>query len=429
LVVWEDSRNADASGIDLYGVRVSSGGAPLDLNAIPNSTAAGDQLAPRATAMGSSPGGTDYFVVWADYRNAATSGADIYGARLSTGGTVLDAGGIPVNRSASDQLAPAVASSGAGYLAVWQDARNLANEGLDIFGARISSGGLVTESNGLPIATAAGNQVSPAVAFAGSTYLVVWTDARNLGTTDNDIYGARVTTAGVVSETGGLPISRAAGDELAPAIAPSAADFLVVWQDARNFGGTDYDIYGARVTSGGLVSDASGFAIGVAGQAQSLPAVAANGTNLLVVWQDARDSGADVYGARVLGGSVLDPLGLPINTGVPGQEFPALASGSSRAFLVVNQAVRNGADRIIGNIVRTDDAPFITTIARAGGSATLIWTSIPGRTYRVRYRANITDPTWFDLSGDVVAAASTATKTDSTIGSALARFYQVSLLP
>ena len=157
--------------------------------------------------------------------------------------------------------------------------------------------------------------------------------------------------------------------------------------------------------------------------------VAANGTNLLVVWQDARGSGMDVYGARVVGASVLDPLGLPINTGVPGQQLPALASGSSRAFLVVNQAVRNGADRIVGNIVWIDDAPVITSITRAAGSATLIWSSITGRTYRVQYRANITDPSWLDLSGDVFATTSTATKTDSTIGTALTRFYRVSLLP
>jgi hypothetical protein len=120
---------------------------------------------------------------------------------------------------------------------------------------------------------------------------------------------------------------------------------------------------------------------------------------------------------------------LAINTGAPGQQLPALASGSSGAFLVVNQAVRNGADRIVGNIVRIDDAPFITSITRAGGSATLIWTSVSGRTYRVQYRANITDPSWLNLSGDVVATAGTATKTDNTLGTALTRFYQVSLLP
>jgi hypothetical protein len=157
--------------------------------------------------------------------------------------------------------------------------------------------------------------------------------------------------------------------------------------------------------------------------------VAANGTNLLVVWQDARGSGLDVYGARVVGARVLDPLGLAINAGGPGQQFPALAAGSSRAFLVVNQAVRDGADRIVANLVWIDDAPVITSITRAGGSATLIWTSLSGRTYRVQYRVNITDPAWLDVSGDVLATASTSTKTDNTLGTALTRFYRVSLLP
>jgi hypothetical protein len=429
LVVWEDSRNADATGIDLHGVLVSTNGAPLDLNAIPISTATGDQLAPRAMALGFSPSGTDYFVVWQDHRNTATTGADIYGSRISTGGNVLDAGGIPVSRAADEQLAPAIASNGTGYLAVWQDARSVASNGLNIIGARLNSSGVVIETSGLSISTVAGNQVSPAVAFAGSTYLVVWTDARNLGTTDNDIYGARVSIAGVVSEPDGLPISRAAGDELTPAVAPSAADFLVVWSDARNLGSTEYDIYGARVTSGGVVSDPSGFAIGVAANAQSLPAVAANGTNLLVVWQDARGSGMDIYGARVVGASVLDPLGLAINTGVPGQQLPAVSSGSSRVFLVVNQAMRSSAERIVGNIVWIDDNPFITRITRAVGSATLVWTSITGRTYRVQYRTNITDPSWFDLSGDVLSLSNTAIKTDNSIGTALRRFYRISLLP
>ncbi len=429
LVVWEDSRNADTTGIDLYGVRVSTNGVPLDLSGIPISIAAGDQTAPAATALGSSPSGANYFIAWQDSRNTATTGADIYGARLSTMGAVLDSSGIPISRAAGDQLTPAVASSGAAFLVVWQDARNVASQGLDIYGARVSSAGVVTETSGLPISTAVGNQFSPAVNFAGGTYLVVWTDARNQGTTDNDIYGARVSTAGAVTEPGGLPISRAAGDELAPALAPNGADFLVVWQDARNLGSTDYDIFGARVTSGGVVSDASGFAIGVAANAQSLPAVAANGTNLLVVWQDARGGGADVYGTRVDGATVRDPLGVVINTGVAGQQFPALASGSSRAFLVVNQAVRGGAERIVGNLVWLDDNPFITRITRAIGSATLTWTSITGRTYRVQYRTNITDLSWFDLSGDLLANGNSATKTDNTIGTALTRFYRLCLLP
>lgn len=45
------------------------------------------------------------------------------------------------------------------------------------------------------ICTAANPQTRPAVAFGGSYYLVTWDDSRG---TSNDIYGARVSRAGLV---------------------------------------------------------------------------------------------------------------------------------------------------------------------------------------------------------------------------------------
>ena len=47
----------------------------------------------------------------------------------------------------------------------------------------------------------------------------------------------------------------------------------------------------------------------------------------------------------------------------------------------------------------------------------------------MQYRTNITDSSWLDLNGDVFATTTTASKTDSTIGTALPRFYRVGLQP
>lgn len=93
---------------------------------------------------------------------------------------------------------------------------------------------------------------SPALAFDGTNFLVVWDDGR--GGYNRDIYGARVTPAGTVLDSNGIAISTALADQWRPAVAFDGTNFLVVWEDQRN-GPDDYDIYGARVTPAGAVLD------------------------------------------------------------------------------------------------------------------------------------------------------------------------------
>jgi len=42
--------------------------------------------------------------------------------------------------------------------------------------------------------------------------------------------------------------------------------------------------------------------------------------------------------------------------------------------------------------------------------ATVIWSAVPGRTYRVQFKDNVTGTTWMDVPGDVVAATPSASK-------------------
>lgn len=52
-----------------------------------------------------------------------------------------------------------------------------------------------------------------------------------------------------------------------------------------------------------------------------------------------------------------------------------------------------------------------------------------GKTYRVQLKTDLTDSVWTDLSGDVTAVGSTASKDDDTASGALRRFYRVLLVP
>ena len=79
---------------------------------------------------------------------------------------------------------------------------------------------------------AAGQQrYAPAVAFDGATYLVVWEEQPPAAS--RDIYAARVSEAGVVLDPVGIPISKAAGNQRAPAVSFDGTSFVVVWQDGN----------------------------------------------------------------------------------------------------------------------------------------------------------------------------------------------------
>ena len=308
FVAWTDERSGDA----IYGARVTTSGVVLDTAGIPVSTVDGGRAYPAAAFDGD-----NLLVVWTDGRGDWYS--NIYGTRVTPEGTVLDSAGVPVSTGVYDQSAPSVAFDGTSYLAVWEDGRT--GGPFDIYGTRVTSSGTVLDSSAIPISTAEGLQWQPAIGFDGQAFLVVWVDSRNGG--GNDLYGARVTTAGVVLDTAAIPISTATDDQWRPAIAFDGANFLVVWYDESS---GDDDILGARVTPAGAVLDTAGFAISSARESQHCPAVAFDGQNFLVVWDDGRiNTHDDIFGARVTpSGVVLDTAGIAISTADGEQRFASI---------------------------------------------------------------------------------------------------------
>lgn len=61
--------------------------------------------------------GTNFLVSWTDGRDSLEQ---IYAARVSTSGTVLDPGGFPVLPEADEQISANIAYDGTNYLIVWQ---------------------------------------------------------------------------------------------------------------------------------------------------------------------------------------------------------------------------------------------------------------------------------------------------------------------
>jgi hypothetical protein len=313
LVVWGETRVGIS---DIYGVRLTPEGTVVDSAGIRISPPGGDQ-AFAALAHGLS----NFLVVWEDGRFRER---DVCGARVGYDGVVLDTTSVLISGSPWEQCAPVVGSDGTDFLVAWQDWRN---SSYDIYCARVSQTGTVLDTAGVAVCTSSGDQVTPAMAYNGTDYLVLW-QAQSVGI--RDLYGARINRQGVVLDPDGFIVSAAAGDEEQPAAASDGDIFLVVWSDRRN---GDRDIHGARVTGTGIVLDTAGIEICTAPGAQNYPAVEYDGADFLVVWQDERNGERDLYGARVTPeGTILDTFTVTTQPGY--QVDPVLAhNGGSKMLL------------------------------------------------------------------------------------------------
>jgi hypothetical protein len=338
LVTWADANRASLSisagppppplppppppppRFNMSGGRMSRAGKPLDLDGIAIATTA----SPTAAVASS---GANSLVVWTDTRDWSRY-YDIYGARLTRAGAVLDRAGIPISATSAWESAPSVAFDGTNYLVVW-DTRSATG---GISGARVTQTGVVVDTDGIRIASGLGSLGSPAVAFGRTHYLVVWQSTTDYGRT-YDLHGARVSASGVVLDPDGFLISSAPESQAGAAIAFDGTNFLVVWED-RGFGTGRSDIYAARVSPAGTVLDPLGIGISLGTRKEEAPSVAFDGTNYLVAWADERWNCCSIYGARVTaGGTVLDRDGIAIATRGYEQVSPSVASDRRGSFV------------------------------------------------------------------------------------------------
>ncbi len=264
LVVWEDMRTYSEG---IFGTRVSGEGIVLDSAGI------------LITTQGSSPAvasdGRNYFVVWEE-------GGDIYGTRVAPNGQILDPEGISISTAFFLQKNPAVAFDGINYFVVWQERRN---GDFDIYGARVTPEGIVLDPEGIPISRAGDDQGCPSVAFDGVNYLVVWEDRRN--GEGYDIYGSRVDREGNVLDPHGFSISGVYHSQTYPKVTFDGTNYFVVWEDFRS--GYEKDIYGAKVSPYGLVIDS--FSVSLQPKNQCSPSLVKGfGSQLLIVYAGWVDS-------------------------------------------------------------------------------------------------------------------------------------------
>src|SRR5437773_5894907 len=309
FVVWADKRNYNTTEYDIYGARVSSTGEVLDPGGIPICIDAGRQTSPRVAFDGEK-----YLVVWEDDRESTTAFQlyQIYGARVATSGQVLDRNGFKITTNRVTRLGPAVVSNGHGFFVAWEDWQRSDGAIADVYGSLVSSDGGVANPDGIPLVLGAGWQVQPRLAFANGEYLMTYRDNGPLG--GPDIWGIRVSTVG-------QPLSPAfrisnSNDEAGGryGLASNGREWFVVGGDNRGSpSGFGYPkIYGTLVRGNGVVVSPNGIPIATNSLYQDRPRIASDGKDFLVAWQESNDPHeefTDIYGAKLTGdGSVGAPV-------------------------------------------------------------------------------------------------------------------------
>lgn len=235
-------------------------------------------------------GAGDAVAVWEDHRS---NGWNVYSSRLASGGAAWSANLRLTDNGASRKFAPdvAVGPDGTAY-AVWEDDRA---GNFDVWFAKLSAGASSWTANERisdDPGTAAQYEARIDV-NANGDLIVVWLDDRVWSTevrmTRLAAGAANWEASRVVSDAAAVPVT------LALAVA-SEGDAFAVWQDAR---GTSYDIWGAEYDAvsdswlaPALISDDP------AASAQMRATVGRSSSLIVAAWRDDRVTGGDIR-ARV----------------------------------------------------------------------------------------------------------------------------------
>lgn len=118
------------------------------------------------------------------------------------------------------------------------------------------------------------------------------------------------------------------------------------------------------------------------------------------------------------GGSAILPNGLTVHG------FGEDADGE--LYALVTSSPANGTGGIVYKLV---SRPILRISPVVSTNVTLSWSAISGNQYRVQYSTDLLVTNWNNLSGDVIAGGSTASKMDGLSTTTTNRFYRVLVLP
>jgi large repetitive protein len=249
---------------------------------------------------------------------------------------------------------------------------------------------------------------SPALAFNGTNYLLVFVGSNPMIQTDQVFAQALSPSSAQAIGSGPVPLVANSGTtsqyQIGITVASDGANFLAVWDDCSAGGGCG--IYASRVDSTGTVLDSTAIAIVNAPGSADAPAVAFDGQNYLVAYVDYRPQGgsgnSNISATRISpSGTLLDgtatTAGIAITTtpgsnsspvsvaSMGGESWVTWSSGSVSAETQVGGALVSTAGQVV-NPVPAGTPVFASPIAGGqvltvtvgrAGAGLLAWLALP----------------------------------------------------
>jgi hypothetical protein len=265
-------------------------------------------------------GDQTFLVVWQQGRKFF-EGPDpqVLAARVSADGRLLDAKPIEICAAKGAQEAPRVVFSKGVFLVVWQDFRN--GKDWDVYAARVTPDGKVLDREGLVVAASPYSQALPTVAVAPDGFLVAWQDFRN-GRYYRPCVGL-VSAEGRPAVPGGTEL-KSKGQELSGGsvgVVRAGDIWFLFWNDERAMGQGNWRF--GRLDASLNVLDSAPFPCGLMGRAGGR--FAGDGQKALYVCTFSAGHGG---GCNPAAAALLDPAG-PAALKNPNQERDGVGVGTS----------------------------------------------------------------------------------------------------
>ena len=322
-VAWQDERDKHATGVNIYGARVSADGAssPDTTAQLVNNTSlgAGSYLHLNGSVDVAS-NGTGFMVVWVQNRSGVRR---VYGRLRNADGSPAT-GALYLGSSlagAQTELAPKVASNGTDYLVVWSDDRTLTSR---VYAQRVTAAGTLLDGTGLILGSGSAS-FAPDVGSNGTNYAVAW---RQTG-----IHASTISAAGAISAPATLEVSSATS----VAIESDGTDYLFAYEVT-----TGDDVAALRTTSA-LAPIGTRFFLTSAAARQGFPALAFDGSNYLAAWsQEDASNQYDFYARRITPtGTFPDANPFIVSDFNQSARRPGLSSGGPGSFLLASSRFIN----------------------------------------------------------------------------------------